>query len=125
MEKDYYLHLSQDKREYLRLPKGWIPLHFVEAEEEAIRASIDEMTHEALSKPTGTPPFQQMLSGVKSIAIIVDDATRPTPVAMILKALLSHLLDNGFWHEKINIVVALGTHEAMKREALEVRFFMW
>jgi len=121
MKKDYYLYLGQDQREYFTLPEGWVPLHFVEAEEQAMAPSIGQMTREALSKPTGTPPFQQMLSGVKSIAVIVDDATRPTPVAEILEALLSHLADNGFSREKINIVIALGTHEAMKREALEAR----
>jgi len=121
MKKDYYLYLGQDKREYFTLPKGWVPLHFVEAEEQAMAPSIGQMTREALSKPTGTPPFQQMLTGVKSIAIIVDDATRPTPVAEILEALLSHLADNGFSRENITIVVAIGTHEAMKKEALEAR----
>jgi nickel-dependent lactate racemase len=121
MQKDYYLYLSQGKRGYFTLPKGWVPLHFVEAEEQALMPSIEQMVREALSRPTGTPSLQQMLSGVESIAIIVDDGTRPTPVEGIFKALLSHLADNGFSHEKIDIVVALGTHEAMKREALEAR----
>jgi len=57
------------------LPNGWVPLHFVEAEEQALMLSIEQMTHEALLRPTGTFPFQMMLSGVKSIAIIVDDGT--------------------------------------------------
>jgi nickel-dependent lactate racemase len=120
MNKDYYLCLSQDKREFFTLPKGWVPLHFVEAEG-GMTPSIEQMTRDALLKPTGTPPLQQMLSGVKSIAIIVDDATRPTPVADILKTLLSHLADSGFSRENITIIAALGTHEAMKRGALEAR----
>ena len=121
MKKDYYLYLGQDKREYFTLPAGWVPLHFVEAEESPLTPSIEQMTREALSRPTGTPPLQQMLSGVKSIAIIVDDATRPTPVAEILEALLSHLADHGFSCENITIVVAIGTHETMKKEALEAK----
>jgi len=120
VNKDHYVYLGQDKREYFTLPKGWVPLHFVEAEG-AMRPSIEQMTRDALLKPTGAPPLQQMLSGVKSTAIIVDDATRPTPVAEILKTLLSHLADSGFLRENITIVAALGTHEAMKREALEAR----
>jgi nickel-dependent lactate racemase len=84
MEKNYYLYLSQDKKEYFTLPAGWVPLHFVEAEESALTPSIEKLTLEALSRPTGTAPFQEMLSGVKNIAIIVDDGTRPTPVAKIV-----------------------------------------
>ena len=121
MKKDYYLYLGQGKREYFTLPEGWVPLHFVEAEERAQTSSIEQMTLEALSRPTGTPPLQDMLSGVKSIAIIVDDGTRPTPVAEILGVLLSHLVESGFSQENISIVVAIGTHEAMSKEALEAR----
>ena len=121
MKKDYYLYLGQDRKEYFTLPAGWVPLHFVEAEESAEVPSIEQLTREALLKPRGTPPFQTMLSGVKQIAIIVDDGTRPTPVAKILGVLLSHLEESGFSRENISIVVAIGTHETMKQEALEAR----
>jgi nickel-dependent lactate racemase len=121
MRKDYYLYLAQDKKEYFTLPEGWEPLHFVETEEGTTIPSIEQMTREALSKPAGPLPFQALLSRAKSIAIIVDDATRPTPVAKILGALLSHLAESGFSREKITIVVAIGTHETMEKEALETR----
>jgi nickel-dependent lactate racemase len=42
-------------------------------------------------------------------------------VAKILGALLSHLAESGFSREKITIVVAIGTHETMEKEALETR----
>jgi len=42
-------------------------------------------------------------------------------VAEILEALLSHLADHGFSCENITIVVAIGTHETMKKEALEAK----
>ncbi len=121
MRKDYYLYLAQDKKEYFTLPEGWEPLHFVETEDGTTIPSIEQMTREALSKPAGPLPFQALLSRAKSIAIIVDDATRPTPVAKILGALLSHLAESGFSREKITIVVAIGTHETMEKEALETR----
>jgi len=121
MKKDYYLYLGQDKKEYFTLPAGWVPLHFVEAEESALTPSIEQMTGEALSRPTGTRPLQEMLSGVRRIAIIVDDGTRPTPVAEIVRVVLSLLEENGFSLENISIVVAVGTHDAMKKGALEAR----
>ncbi len=121
MKKDYYLYLAQDKKEYFSLPKGWDPLYFVETEDGTTIPSIEQMTREALSKPAGPLPFQALLSRAKSIAIIVDDATRPTPVAKILGALLSHLADTGFSRENITIVVAIGTHDTMEKEALETR----
>src|SRR4030042_448445 len=121
MKKDYYLYLDQEKKEYFSLPKGWDPLYFVESEDGATIPSIEQMTLEALSKPAGPLPFQALPSKAKSIAIIVDDGTRPTPVAKILGTLLSYLEEGGFSREKITIVVAIGTHETMEEEALETR----
>src|SRR4030043_183013 len=121
MGQNHYLYLGQGKKQYFSLPEKWIPLHFVESEEETSIPSIQQMTLEALTKPTGTHPFQDLASRAHRIAIIVDDLTRPTPTAEILEILLSRLADNGFSRENITLVVALGTHEAMKREALEAR----
>jgi nickel-dependent lactate racemase len=79
------------------------------------------MTLGALSIPTGTPPFHDLLSRAKKVAIIVDDLTRPTPTAEILKILLSQLSDSRLSRNQITIVMAIGTHEAIEREALETK----
>lgn len=125
MKKDYYLYLGQDRKEYFTLPQGWVSVHFVESEESGPVSPpvppIEQMVREALTRPIGTKPFQEMVSGMKSVAILVDDGTRPTPVAGILRPLLSLLETTGFSHEKVTIVVATGTHEAMRNEALEAR----
>ena len=121
MGKDYYLYLDQEKKEYFSLPGGWEPLHFIETKDGTTIPSIEQMTGEALSNPAGSVPFRGLLSSAKSVAIIVDDATRPTPVAKILGALLSHIAESGFSREKVTIVVAIGTHETMTKEALESR----
>lgn len=121
MERDYYMYLGTDEKQYFSLPSTWKLLHFVEDEEETPSASIQQMTLEALTQPKGTHPFQDLMPGVQSVALIVDDGTRPTPVAAILEVLLAQLADSGFSREHICIVVALGTHQAMSREALEAR----
>lgn len=121
MKRDYYVYLSQGEKRYFSLPAAWELLHCVEDEEGTPTASIEQMVFEALTQPQGTSPFQDLLSGVKKVAVIVDDGTRPTPVAAIMEVLLTHLADNGFSNKNIVIVVALGTHKAMKRDALEAR----
>ena len=121
MGKNHYLYLNQDEKEHFSLPEKWVPVHVVESEDGAAPASVREMTLEALSSPTGTQPFQDLLSRARNVAVIVDDATRPTPVAEILDALFSCAAEVGFPREQVTIVVALGTHEAMKKEQLEAR----
>ena len=121
MVKDYYLYLNQGKKQYFSVPSGWVPVHFVEDEEGTPAPSIEQMTLEAFSNPTGTDPLPDLLSRAKSIAIIVDDGTRPTPVTEILGVLLPYLMDHGSLRAGIAIIVALGTHEAMNRKDLEAR----
>ena len=121
MRRNYHLYLSHGQKEYFSLPEKWEPLHFVESEGKTPIPSIQQMALEALSKPIGTPPLQDLVLRARKIAIIVDDLTRPTPAAEILKVLLSHLSDYGFSRENITIVMAIGTHEVMEREALETK----
>jgi len=121
MGKDYYLYYVFGKKEYFSLPPGWVPIHFEENKEEISLSSVEQMTHDALSAPAGTSPLKNLISGAKRIAVIVDDWTRPTPVAEILQVLLPHLVSNGFSRENITIVIALGTHVAMTEEGLEAR----
>jgi nickel-dependent lactate racemase len=119
MEKDYYLYLSKNKKQYFTLPEKWTVSHFVETREKDPTPSIEQMTLEALSNPKGTPPLQDLVLQAQKIAILVDDLTRPTPVREILKVLFSFFEKNGFSRKNITIVIALGTHEALKREGLE------
>ena len=121
MTQDYYLYLNQDTKEYFSLPKEWAVSHFVEADEGIPIPSIDQMTFEALSQPAGTAPLADLVARARRIAVIVDDATRPTPVTTILGTLLSHFENKGFPRDKVSIVIALGTHEPMKESALEAR----
>jgi len=121
MKQNYYLYYSLGKKEYFSLPAEWVLIHFVETKEETSLFSVEQMTHDALSAPAGTPALKELISGAQRVAIIVDDWTRPTPVAGILQVLLPYLVRNGFSRENVVIIVALGTHVAMTREELEGR----
>ncbi len=121
MGKNYHLYYGFGNKEYFSLPPGWVPAYLVEAKEETSLSSVEQMTHDALSTPAGTPPLEELISGARRIAIIVDDRTRPTPVTSILQVLLPYLVNHGFSRENVVIIVALGTHVAMTREELEGR----
>jgi nickel-dependent lactate racemase len=106
---------------YFPLPPQWSVSQFIENKEDAPTTSVAELTREALTSPLGTPPLENMISGARRIAIIVDDRTRPTPVADILQVLLPYLSRHGAAREKVSIVIALGTHVPMTGEELESR----
>lgn len=121
MSKDYYLCMGQDMKEYFSIPPQWIPLYYTEAKAEIPIPSITQMTGDALSRPAETPPLKELFSGAPEVAIIIDDCTRPTPVADILNVLLPYLIDNGIPRKNVTIVVALGTHSPITSEDLAIR----
>jgi lactate racemase len=121
MDKTYHLYMARDKKEHFSLPEKWIPVHFGESEGGPPIPSVRHMTDEALSKPVETAPLKDLVSGARKIAVIIDDWTRPTPVAGILEVLLPYLKENGVSREAVTIVAALGTHVPMTGEELEAR----
>ena len=121
MGKDYYLYSSRDQKAHFSLPPLWSVSHFIETREDVPMPSAGQMAQEAIEKPLGTAPLQDLVSGAKKVAILVDDWTRPTPVADILQVLLPHLVRNGLPREKVIIVIALGTHVRLTPEEVVAR----
>ena len=81
-------------------------------------------THEGIEQPALSPSqietqivhpvenlkLESLLSPDKTVAIVIDDHTRPTPVSEILQPLLRLLNTNGISNQQIKIIVAIGTH---------------
>lgn len=122
MQEDYYLYFSPESKKFFSLPQGWVPRYFVQSEEEEeIIPSLTDMLLGALTQPHDAPPLKDSVSRGKKIAIIVDDLTRPTPVAELLRILLPYLEGNGCSRKNVTIVVALGTHAPLTKQHLEAK----
>lgn len=63
-----------------------------------------------LKKPVDDFKLKPLLNPKQKVAIVIDDHTRPTPVADILRPLLSLLNRSGIQNNNIKILVAIGTH---------------
>jgi nickel-dependent lactate racemase len=77
-----------------------------------IASSLDA----ALSNPTGSPPLTQAAAGRESIAIIVDDISRPTPAHLLMGRILDHLEKAGVDLNRVTLVAAPGLHRVMEHE---------
>lgn len=69
----------------------------------------------ALDNPTGDVSLEHF-RGVKSVAIAVNDKTRPVPHDQLLPPLLERLEGLGVAPENITLVIATGTHPVMPPE---------
>lgn len=72
----------------------------------------------AIDNPIGNRSIDDIVVPGKTIAIIIDDGSRPTPIATILPIILERLETAGARREDIRIVAALGSHRYMTEEEL-------
>jgi nickel-dependent lactate racemase len=65
---------------------------------------------EALQKPLGTDRLSEMVAPGDTVAIVIDDYTRPCPTKMLLPPVLEELKTAGVNDLDILLIVATGTH---------------
>jgi nickel-dependent lactate racemase len=75
----------------------------------------------ALANPIGARPLGELAASASNAVIVVDDVTRPTPVSLLLPAVVRQLTRGGLKREDITVLVALGTHRFMTRAELQAK----
>ena len=72
----------------------------------------------ALRNSIGGVGLSGMSPNPRSVAIVVDDITRPTPTKVLLPLVLDQLAATGIAREKIKIIVAVGSHAPLSEADL-------
>lgn len=65
---------------------------------------------QALARPVGAPPLEELARGARSAAIAICDITRPVPNHLFLRPLIETLMGAGIPAERIIVLVATGLH---------------
>jgi nickel-dependent lactate racemase len=105
----------------LSLPDGWqISGTMVPA---ALPGVADPRleTERALQNPIGMERLCELARPGIKIALVIDDSSRPTPVALILPAVLAELERSGVRGEQITVVPAVGLHHPMPERQVAER----
>jgi nickel-dependent lactate racemase len=78
------------------------------------------LLEQALDKPIGTRPLEELVKPDDSIVIVVNDHTRPGPNRQIVDAVMRRLQKARIPDDHIKFVVATGSHRASTEEELKV-----
>lgn len=70
----------------------------------------------SLGEPIGKSRLRELARPENRVAIVVDDATRPTPTEIMIHPILRELNDAGVKDENVTIIFACGIHRPMIRE---------
>jgi nickel-dependent lactate racemase len=103
------------------LPEQWQVLTNAVPREIGAEDNLPDLFEGTLHNPIDALPLAETLNGAQSAAIVIDDNTRPTPVADILPIITRYLTSSGIDKSRIDIVIAVGTHHPMSEEAVRKR----
>lgn len=70
----------------------------------------------ALREPIGSKPLKELVSPGNTVAIVVDDYTRPPPTQLMITQLFKELNRLKIKDEDITVIFGCGTHRAVKPE---------
>jgi lactate racemase len=87
----------------------------------SIVADTRQETVRSLASPMGSPRLKELAKPGQKITLVIDDASRPTPVSEILPAVLDELTQSGIDLSQVTLVAALGVHRAMTPDELAAR----
>jgi len=76
------------------------------------------MVESALENPIGTPPLREIIAqkDARSVVIVVNDITRPTPYDQMLPPLLREIRSAGVADEQVTLLIANGIHREQTAE---------
>ena len=103
------------------LPEKWRVQGILEPSSLPPCADPEAEVLRALADPIGAPRIRNLARDGMKVAIVIDDGSRPTPVAKILPAVIAELESAGLTRAQMALVPALGLHRPMKPEEIAQR----
>lgn len=105
----------------ISLPENWELMGTLEPSPRTPVADAGAETERALSEPVGSPRLRDLVQPGARIALVIDDGSRPTPVARLLPPVLAELQRGGASLDQILVVPALGVHRKMADDEVAQR----
>jgi nickel-dependent lactate racemase len=119
---DQVLHLPWGKEEIsLPLPANWHLAGILEPSPLPGVADTAGEVRRSLQAPLVSPRLRELAHAGIKVAIVIDDVSRPTPVALVLPAVLEELAQAGVRREDVTLVTALGVHRPMQKHEMAQR----
>ena len=105
----------------VELPENWQVQGILEPSSLPPCADPQAEVLRALADPIGAAQIRDLAHSGTNVTIVIDDGSRPTPVAKILPAVIAELESAGVMRAQMTLVPALGLHRPMLPEEIAQR----
>jgi nickel-dependent lactate racemase len=75
-----------------------------------------EIVRQAIDQPLNALVLSEMVTPESTVAIVINDKTRPVPNSMLVPLLLEELFTSGVKQENIRFIIGVGTHTPMSED---------
>ena len=97
----------------LSLPEEWNLMGVMQPSAKPAVVDEQEEVRRSLAAPIGMPGLAELAAPSMKVAVVVDDDSRPTPMARIFPLVLDELERKGIRREHVTVIPALGVHRPM------------
>lgn len=97
----------------IQIPVAWNIAGVFKPSSAAVIPDPEMEAYRALSQPVGMDRLSNLARPEMKVVIVIDDISRPTPVAKVFPAVLAELERAGISRQSITVVPALGLHRPM------------
>ena len=103
------------------LPEGWRVVDIMKPSPLPGVSDAAQETASNLQSPIGSPRLANIARPGIKVAVVIDDDSRPTPVAQIIPAVLAELRQAGVSLDQVTVIPALGVHRPMSQDEVARR----
>ena len=104
------------------ITRGINPVWNIYPREYPAVAGVSTAVAKAVRDPIGSPLLERLVRPGCTVAIAVDDLTRPTPQREVLPVVLDELNRLGVSKTQITLIIGLGVHRPMNEDEIRARF---
>lgn len=105
----------------LRLPAEWRVVTESDVRPPEPVQDLPAAIRKGLKEPIASPPLHELVGPETTVALVMDDPGRPTPVSRLAAVVLNVLIEAGARPENISGLFAVGAHRTMERQEMETR----
>lgn len=105
----------------ITLPANWEVMGRYEPAAIPLKENVRKEIEQALSNPIEMDRIGGLVRPGMRIAIVIDDGSRPTPIAQVIPPVIDELTQSGVSLEMITVVPAIGVHRGMEEKEFFTR----
>ncbi len=105
----------------LTLPAGWKVTGMMKPTSVAASRNPKGEIRISLATPIKAKRLSELAKGKKNVVVVIDDISRPTPVKLIIPAVMAELKKTRVTSAQVTVVPALGLHRSMPVKEVETR----